>query len=636
MRNIIYKTIGVVVSKDGTPNRLYENVSRETSLYIALDNFITESIQSKAEVFVSFMGLKYQALSIVNYLWKSGYNMLGNANKKDLRVKTYRLRYTGEQCYYIQIKTSYKGYVTLQAMDPVIGQKQMPETLDDLKRDTELYNYTRSAFLSGLKNSDTRILYSSASISRTMFNRENNNISFNISQFKREYHNGKLMNVFLEEYNRPSVHGGYNYLSDQGRAYTGPGIILDVNSLYDYIAANVYLPYPYIVQTGEGTPEKKYIKRDYLFYTVMKVSVSAELKEDGIPCILQDGESYGKADYLTKMKKRLLTLTPYDRKMLFENYNISYYRIESYIVFRSDKKIFRNYIAPLYEKKRTLPKGIERDFVKSCLVGFIGTFARKAYRSEYIFKEKDGHMIAEKTAKDPDALEKELKRTEGACFINAAIVSASRAYIASFIKKHIDRFLYTDTDSIHLKGTEIPSDIPVSDKMGDFKVEHTFTRCKYNSIKNYVIVEDGRVIPTIAGIPKDSFDKIVKMPGVDAEYIKKAVSHKDPEKLYQKPIGIRELVEDIDTGTVSYEPKKVMLSGQKTRNRVAEKLEAIRKRREGWDWYNGREMDRKAKLTYGDEGNLRHHIERWNDAVDEGIIQPSFEKAVEYLRKYCS
>lgn len=242
-------------------------------------------------------------------------------------------------------------------------------------------------------------------------------------------------------------------------------------------------------------------------------------------------------------------------------------------------------------------------------------------------------MIAEKVAKEGDALEKELNRIDGACFINAGIVSASRLYIVSYIKKHMDRFLYTDTDSIHLKGQDIPSDIPISDKMGDFKVEHTFTKCKYKGIKNYIIVEDGHIIPTIAGVPKDSFDTITKAPGVDLGYIEKAIARKDLEKIYAKPIAIRQLVEDIDTGTVAYEPKKVMLSGQEIQNKVKEKLEEIRKRREGWDWYTGKEIDKNLKNQYKDKAWSEHVIDNWNTQALKAGKTPTFNECAEYLRR---
>lgn len=632
MRNIIYHTLGIVVNKGDKYNKLYMN-DRETTLYNVISDMIEESRNEKAEVFTAFCGLKYQALSIVNYLYKTGYVLMEDVNKKDLRVNTYRLRYTGKSCYYIQIKTGYKSYVTLQNIEDVIGLKTMPKDLAELKTATALYNYTRDEFLGGCQNAETRLLYGSASISRTMFNRCNNNYCKNSNGLRKLKMYGTPANQYIEQYTRPAIHGGYNYLSEKGMNYRGAGIVLDVNSLYDYVASTARLPYPYIVAYGEGVPNRKFIRHKYLYYTITKVTVSATLKENGIPCILADGAFSG-AEYLTKMEKRPLTLTEADRKMLYDNYDISYYRIDSYIVFKASRTTFKDYIAPLYEQKRTLPKGIKRDFVKSMLVGFIGTFARKAYTDKYIFAEKDGYMIAQKTLKDGEELKKAYKRLDGLCFVNAAIVSASRAYIVSYIKKHMDRFLYTDTDSIHLSGTAIPDDIPISDKMGDFKIEHIFTKCEYCGIKKYMIVESGQIIPTIAGVPKDSFDTIGRAEGVNPRKIKKYISKQNLYKLFDSSIAVAQLTEDIETGTCAYEYHGVRLAdNDKVKTKVARKMEAYRKRREGYDYYTGKEISKSLYDQYGRDKENDHIIDKWNDNVESGNVVPSFDLAVAYLSR---
>lgn len=632
MRNIIYKYSGITVSKNDACNRLYID-NKETDLYTMMGGLLSQSRGNKnGEIFVAFCGLKYQAVSIVNYLYMRNFTMLGNANKKDLRVGNYRLRYTGENCYYIQIKTGAHSYLTLQGVEAVIGLKQMPENKADLEKALDLYKYTRAQFLSGLKKSETRILYSSASISRTMFNRCNKDYCISAGYLKKSYMYGEKRNKYLEEYCRPCIHGGYNYVSEYGYKYHGSGVILDVNSLYDAVASNCYLPYPYVIKYGQGTPDIKYIKRKYMYYTIMKVVVTATLKEDGLPCVMQDGTSYGRQDYLTEMHKRPLTMTEADRKMLYENYNITYFSIKSYVVFKADKKTFADYIKPLYEKKRTLKKGMERDFVKSLLVGFIGTFARKVYKDEYIFIEKDGRMIAQKQPRDERQIEKDLNGTDGLCFVNAAIVSASRYFIVAYIRKYNLNFLYTDTDSIHLAGQIIPDGIPISDKMGDFKIEHTFTSCEYRDIKKYMIVEKGVIIPTVAGIPKNTFadyDKSTKI----YSYIK----HQDIHKLFVNPFEISQLVEDIDTGTVSYESHMVRLDGVDIRSKVSKKLEEARKRRAGYDYYNGVKLTDSLKDNYGREAILHHQIERWNYSVRAGIIKkPTFEEAVAFLRDFKS
>ena len=52
--------------------------------------------------------------------------------------------------------------------------------------------------------------------------------------------------------------------------------------------------------------------------------------------------------------------------------------------------------------------------------------------------------------------------------------------------KVYDRYIYSDTDSLHLMGTDIPENIEVnSTKLGAWKLEHEFTRGRYIKAKTY-------------------------------------------------------------------------------------------------------------------------------------------------------
>lgn len=637
MRTIKYYDIGLVLTKHDK-GQLY-NVSRETfkkvTLFDVIKNLTSGSRHDKAEYFVAWSGLKYQRMTIVNVLAKMGYTYIDGATKKQLHVGDFRGRFTQGKCFYLQIKTAKAGYVTLQAVETVIGSKRPAQDTSELKSMLDLYHYTRRTFLDGLKRSETRILYSSSSISRTMYNRKHKAWNFTEGSYKKTYvkvGSEKIKkNVFIESYIRPCVHGGYNNMDPRASSYKGDGIVLDINSLYPYIASHKTLPSTYLIATDKGAPDRKYIRHKESFYTFLKVTVSATLKRDGLACILPDNTLFSDSHYLTTMTKRKLTLSEADRALLFDNYDITYYRIDSYMIFRASRTDFRGYISDLYGKKAQAT-GIERDFYKSMLNGLIGTFAKQVYKDEYYLDMEEGYYILKKRPVDEQAYKEALKAVSGLSYLNVAVVSEARKYIISYIKKHKERWLYTDTDSLHLSGKEIPGDIPVSDMMGDFKLEHDFETVRYYGVKKYIMTEHGHIIPTIAGLPKDTFEDIGKTKGIDTAYINKALAHKDLDKLASKPIGIYDIVEDIDTETIAYHVRKGWLNGE-VESKKNRKQKQAEKKRKGWEYYTSKGIDEKLYETYGLRQRLKHFAGKWNRAIDDGIIKkPTFDQAVEYMR----
>lgn len=595
---MIEKDVSLIMKKEVNMSGRYymDSVSYGTDIIGLLESLLKESRSAKQEVFVNFLGLSKCALIISNILYKIGYTPLDSATKAEMHVHEYRYRLSKDQAYYIQIKTGYKSFVTLQCVETVIGLKQIPQTQEEAEKDFELYHYVRDSFLAGKKRSENRILYSSASISRTLFNAKNHDfakavrLQGYITIGKKKYKRG----YFCERYNRSGTHGGMCYVSDKGYKYNGPGIVLDVNSLYDYVMCNMSMPTSTLLKIGVGAMPGKYLNRK-LYYTVQKVTVTATLKENGVACIVAD-DSRGN-EYLSKIQKRHLTLNQADRDMLFDNYNILYYRIKSYIVYQAGNSAYRKYIEPLYKDKKALKKGIKRDYVKMCLVGFIGTFARKVQKMDYLLRStEDGQLYGLNKPVDAGEYDYRLSKSDGLCYINNAVVSAGKKYIISFIKKHQDRFLYTDTDSIHLSGTEIPDDIPISDELGDFKVEHTYTECCYHGQKEYCIKENGIVKPTIAGTPKDTKFNTVTDP-------------------FCKTYNIKLISEDVSNCDVSYEEearnmeRKEKTPEERAQEEVNEWID--NKKTMPKIWRNFKEHYRKTHLKEERE-KFAKEFEEWN------------------------
>lgn len=78
-------------------------------------------------------------------------------------------------------------------------------------------------------------------------------------------------------------------------------------------------------------------------------------------------------------------------------------------------------------------------------------------------------------------------------------------------QKCYDRFIYADTDSLHLIGNEIPKAIEniVDDKkLGYWKLENKFTRGRFIRQKTYIEEIDGKIHVTCAGMPDTIKEKI--------------------------------------------------------------------------------------------------------------------------------
>ena len=91
--------------------------------------------------------------------------------------------------------------------------------------------------------------------------------------------------------------------------------------------------------------------------------------------------------------------------------------------------------------------------------------------------------------------------------VAAFITAYARSYTIRAAQANYSRFMYADTDSIYLQGTEPPVGIEVDDvKLGAWKKEHEFQHFKALRAKTYVFVEDGELVVHCAGLPDRCHD----------------------------------------------------------------------------------------------------------------------------------
>ena len=83
------------------------------------------------------------------------------------------------------------------------------------------------------------------------------------------------------------------------------------------------------------------------------------------------------------------------------------------------------------------------------------------------------------------------------------VTSWARDYTVRTAQKNYDRFLYADTDSLHVLGREPLVDVDVHPtRLGAWKHECDFERAIFVRAKQYSEVVDGRPDTHIAGFPR--------------------------------------------------------------------------------------------------------------------------------------
>ena len=93
--------------------------------------------------------------------------------------------------------------------------------------------------------------------------------------------------------------------------------------------------------------------------------------------------------------------------------------------------------------------------------------------------------------------------------VGTFITAWARYKTISSAQKVYDRFVYADTDSLHLIGTEIPDMLEVDPvKLGAWKHESTFTRARFIRQKSYIEEIDGELNITCAGMPERCYQYV--------------------------------------------------------------------------------------------------------------------------------
>lgn len=318
------------------------------------------------------------------------------------------------------------------------------------------------------------------------------------------------LNDIIDNFVRESYRGGWSYANPlQANKLLRNVEVYDMNSMYPSIMSQEKMPY--------GYPKfpRKYPRTDFSIdqiyrdtglleeesFFIIQFEAAFIVKPNGLPFITDHKQIISSAIYFDHDK---LTLPEPLYSAFIENYNFVVTSPEiNVLIFPARQGLFKDYIKHLYDKKQKYSKEnnkVLKDVYKLLMNSLYGKFGQKRSRRHKI--EDNGKMINTETPQRSEFVKDYSP-------LATAITGYSKLRLTRLARFFKDRFVYTDTDSIHvLKGDLGPLE-EVYDKdntgqLGLWKLEHSFKCAKYLHSKCYIGFENNKLITTIAGLKKQS------------------------------------------------------------------------------------------------------------------------------------
>lgn len=306
---------------------------------------------------------------------------------------------------------------------------------------------------------------------------------------------------------RKAYRGGFTYVNPKYQDKSiGEGIVLDVNSLYPSVMAATdgqLLPY--------GEPlwfDGEYMDDKRMPLWIALVTCRFKIKPDHIPSIQLKGNHLFKAtEYIEDSKGECtFCVTNVDWKLIQAQYDVSDVHWHGGYKFKGADWLFSDYVDKWVQVKNQATidgNAGQRSIAKLMLNSLYGKFATRIEvrsRKPELVDDVIRYIDLPPETRKPVYLPVGIFITSHARY--KTITSAQQVY---------DRFIYADTDSLHLVSTDIPNTIWVdSIALGAWKHETTFKRAKFLHAKCYIEDETGNGDLTIhvAGMPERCHENV--------------------------------------------------------------------------------------------------------------------------------
>lgn len=297
----------------------------------------------------------------------------------------------------------------------------------------------------------------------------------------------------MDETIRLAYRGGFTYASPttQGRVI-GQGSVYDVNSLYPYVMMDKPLPY------GLPTWFDAYPPDDGLY--IVSITFTARLKPDKIPTIqIKNTMRFVATEYLSEVPDpTTIVVTNVDLALMRDHYDLNILAFNGGYRFEQATGFFREYITKWSKIKETTTGG-ERAIAKLFLNSLYGKFATNP---DVTGKQPvlDGESDTVQFVDGPEETRDPVYTAMG-----VFITSWARDVTIRAAQQNFHRFMYADTDSLHLSAHDAPAGITVDDhQLGAWDHEYDFERAIFLRAKQYVEeLADGSTKVAIAGAPEN-------------------------------------------------------------------------------------------------------------------------------------
>ena len=349
----------------------------------------------------------------------------------------------------------------------------------------------------------------------------------------------------LDSFIRRSYFGGIVYKNSQlVDTLEGDicGLVYDVNSLYPSVMRARLLPYGQPIAFDGDYNKSDIDKKEYpLYFQEIRVK-KFHIKHGFIPNIqIRNSQNFNGTVYAKSNKYIDFDgLEKYEEcNFVFSNIQLEYF-LKSYdvegldyirgVAFKGSYGIFDRYIDTFMEMKKN-GKGAIRATAKLFLNSLYGKFGMNPIKEEKIIDYQENTFSTISTDNDGNKLD----YLDKGVFIAMAsfITSYAREVLLTSIEKVYDRFLYCDTDSIHITGYDIPN-ITIHDKnLGAWKLEGKFTKAKYIGAKRYAEFIDNKWDIKCCGLSRDIMEKITMDIFDCCEFTPKEIK-KNIDKLFTK------------------------------------------------------------------------------------------------------
>lgn len=267
----------------------------------------------------------------------------------------------------------------------------------------------------------------------------------------------KLDTELVEKF-RKAYHGGVLWVNDKyENKYTGPGLVLDVNSFFSYIMSE--FPMPYGIPKKSMYPDDEWT--DTTKYYIGHFDIQ-NLNLNYIPCIYDISKNLLEGDILSTGEDGAW-LTNFDIENIKQNYKDGFtVSCDELYVFETKEGMFTSYINKWFERKKK-SKNAEREVNKLFLETLYGRF---------------GVLVS---------------NSFNYCPISIFVTSISRYLICADAITVFDKVIEVDTDGIHIVGDCVPDVVDedgnavfdIGDGLGQYKIEDTFSDSKYIGKRAY-------------------------------------------------------------------------------------------------------------------------------------------------------